>query len=274
MKKLACLAVLLPLIYLLAGLNSNSLTNTSGPPAGYTGSPFDAKTCGTGGGCHFINFKVKPGWITSNVPGTGYIPGFTYTITAKVINPIRNKFGFECSPQSSAGTQLGTLIVTNATETKLASSKYITHTAAGCGGSGSRTWTFNWKAPISGTGNVTFYGAFNASNANGSSSGDSIYTSNLLITEDPNVSIADLNAAGMRISLFPNPSSGKFSIRTPFNDNGSFVVRIVDAAGRIVSEENSTLSFMEADLSSLPKGVYYVVMEHGTDIVMEKIVLF
>ncbi len=52
-----------------------------GTDPGYTGSPGDSlKNCTA---CHGgIAFPVD-GWITSNIPSSGYVPGTTYTITAK-----------------------------------------------------------------------------------------------------------------------------------------------------------------------------------------------
>ena len=53
------------------------------------------------------------------------------------------------------------MIVTNAVEMKLVGGiKYITQIAGGVDGKGSRTWSFNWKAPVKGSGKLTFYGAF------------------------------------------------------------------------------------------------------------------
>src|SRR5204863_8988529 len=93
-------------------------------------------------------------------------------------------FGFEISPQSITGTLLGTLMITNTTETQLVgANKYVTHKLAGTTGAGSKTWNFNWTAPVAGTGNVTFYGAFNVANNSGNSSGDTIYKSTLVVSE-------------------------------------------------------------------------------------------
>jgi hypothetical protein len=124
------------------------------------------------------------GWITSNIPASGYVPGNTYNITATATRAGHVRFGFEVSPQSPTGVLLGTLIVTNTTETQLVgANKYITHKLAGTTGSGSKTWNFNWTAPVAGTGNVTFYGAFNCANNSGTSAGDTIFKSTLLVSE-------------------------------------------------------------------------------------------
>ena len=158
-------------------------SHTSGAPIMRTGSPGDGgATCKN---CHAGPTPVtEPGLITSDIPAYGYTAGQTYTITATVVRNGHTKFGFEISPQSSSGTLLGTMIVTNTTETQLiGSGKYITHKTGGVSGTNSRTWVFNWTAPAAGTGNVTFYGAFNITNAMNNSSGDTTVLSTLTVSE-------------------------------------------------------------------------------------------
>ncbi len=160
------------------------MTWGGGPPASHTGSPGDnGITCNTNG-CH-TGMATTPaiGWITSTVPLTGYVPGQIYTISATATQAGCIKFGFQISPQSLTGTYLGTLVVTSPTLTQIVGTKYIEQKAAGTvGSSGFHTWTFDWIAPAAGTGDVTFYGAFNCSNSNNSASGDHIYTSTLLVS--------------------------------------------------------------------------------------------
>ena len=168
-------------------LNNPTISNNAGAPAGRTGSPGDGGLTCAISGCHLPGPTpaTMAGWITSNIPGTGYVPGSTYTITATATRPGHVEFGFEISPQNNAGTLLGTLVVTNSTETQLVgANKYITHKLAGTSGpSGTKTWNFNWTAPVAGTGTVTFYGAFNVTNSNNNSSGDTIYKSTLVVSE-------------------------------------------------------------------------------------------
>src|SRR4029079_17212748 len=55
--------------------------------------------------------------------------------------------------------------------------QYIEHTAAGTfvGQQNSASWTFNWTAPPTDIGPVTFYAAGNQANNDGNTSGDYIY---------------------------------------------------------------------------------------------------
>jgi hypothetical protein len=131
--------------------SSDNPDHSNGAPAGYTGSPADAKNCTQ---CHGGSATTQAGLITSNIPAQGYTAGSSYTITVS-LSGSGNK-GFEVSPQTVAGALLGTLVA--GTGSKLVGSgKYCTHSAA-VGGS-SATWNFTWVAPVAGTGTVTFYGA-------------------------------------------------------------------------------------------------------------------
>ncbi len=126
-----------------------------GSPAGYTGSPGDAKNCTQ---CHGGTASSVTGWITSNIPPAGYTPGTSYTITVTVTGS--GKKGFEVSPQNLTGTLLGTLAAGSGSELA-GSGKYVTQSSGV--NSNPATWSFTWTAPAAGTGDVTFYGAFTVS---------------------------------------------------------------------------------------------------------------
>jgi Secretion system C-terminal sorting domain/SprB repeat len=166
--------------------NHNMLmSNSSGAVSGKAGDPAGGfATCTD---CHSgAAATPQNGWITANIPVAGYTPGTSYTITATAVSIGTTRFGFEISPQNASGTFLGTMALLTPTTTQLVGSNhYITHTSSGTTGTtGFHTWQFRWTAPASGSGPVTFYGAFNATNSNGGSSGDVIYTSQLTVSQE------------------------------------------------------------------------------------------
>lgn len=244
------IVVIVILIFTLfvSSYNNEVASSTSGAPASRTGSPGDNNlTCTT---CHSgPSATIISGMITSNIPASGYTPGNVYTITATIQRPGHSKFGFEVSPQSITGALLGTLMVTNTTETKLVgSSKYITHTSGGTGGAGgNRTWTFNWMAPSSGTGDVTFYGAFLATNSMNNSSGDSVFRSTLLVNEcmapgKPaaifgNTNVCSFSTNYYRIDSVPGATSYTWTIPTGWTLNS-----INDSISITTSEITGTIS--------------------------------
>ena len=175
--------LVLPFVFIL-------LANNSGSPGGRTGSVGDGgQTCT---GCHTGTAQNSTGWITTNIPVSGYAPGQTYTITVTGTHTGVVKFGFELTAENSIGTKVGTFVITNAAQTKLVNqNKAVTHQAAGTTPTGNtKTWSVNWTAPATGTGPVTFYAALNAANGNGGTGGDVIYkTTSTVQEQSPGVDV-------------------------------------------------------------------------------------
>jgi len=134
-----------------------SISLSTGSPGGKTGSPTDGVDCMQ---CHGVLSTSTQGNITSNIPPSGYVPGNIYNITA-VHNGagFGDPTGFEITcEENTSNTKTGIFFITNSNTTQLVNNgNAVTHTAAG---NSFMTWSFDWEAPLSGTGNVTFYGAF------------------------------------------------------------------------------------------------------------------
>lgn len=252
--------------------------NPTGAPAGASGSPADGGiTTGTcqRSSCHSGTPTAQADMITSNIPNTGYIAGQTYTITGTITVANKVKWGFQMSPQNNAGQLQGQIVVTNSTDTKIVSTKYITHKTAGTGGQGTRSWSFDWVAPAAGTGAVTFYGSFMAANNNGGDSGDLVFASNLTVQENT-TGINDMVASKPEVLVFPNPSNGAFSVAVAgaksaistkvFNTEGRLVYSNIypnNAAGKQVLDINGKLStgmyFVSVEAEGISKIVKMVV---------------
>ena len=122
------------IILFTLGLTHSIISSPDGAPSGYAyDKASNYRSCATSG-CHsgtavFADTSIAK--ITSNIPSTGYVPGQTYTFTATVNKPGYVRYGFQASPQDSAGNYKGTMIVTNTTKTKITGTKYITHTTSG-----------------------------------------------------------------------------------------------------------------------------------------------
>jgi hypothetical protein len=262
-------------------------TNVAGAPAGRAGSPFDfgGITCNISGCHNSFPLGSRPGWIISNIPGSGYVAGQTYTITATATSSSSCvRFGFEISPQTATGITAGTAIITNATQTKLAlstSTRWVTHTQTGSSAAatpGTKTWSFNWTAPASGTGTVTFYGAFNRTNNSGNSLGDSIFTSQLVVPENP-TAVWEESAQNFSFSVYPVPANESIFIRLKTNNNflpeieltdisGKIICKVSDAASSSVSEYTFNLNTRNID-----PGVYFIRIIGGSDVAVKKIII-
>lgn len=265
---LICILAVIGLV-LFQTSGNEAISNTSGSPAGRTGSPADGQTCATGS-CHAGSASASPTQIiTSNVPTSGYVPGQTYTITASVAQAGVSKFGFQISPQSSNGTLLGQLIITNTSQTKIVSTKYVTHQTAGTSGSGSKTWSFNWVAPAAGTGNVTFYGAFNFTNGNGQSNGDIVRTNTLVIPEASGVGIAEVQNDVFNATVFPNPADESINVRFTVTESSPVTLTLTDLKGSVVGSPNEyevvpgTQEITLVLPTGMQTGVYRMIIEQN-----------
>ncbi len=236
----------------LIGLGSNS---NSSAPAGYTGSPADGKTCGTNGGCHGGGTTTDNGMISTDIPSEGYTPGNEYTVTVTVAQAGVSKFGFSFSAQKDDGTQLGSL--TAGTETNIVSSKYMSHKPSSTSGSDQKAWTFKWTAPSSGTGDVSFYAAGNASDNMSNATGDNIYVAKAVVNEigadTSTTAIIEKKKSG--ISIYPNPAQSNVWIDLEHSETLS----IINLSGKVVKKIEASPGKNKVDITDLDFGVYQVV---------------
>lgn len=242
-------------------LLTSNMDFSGGSPGGKTGSPADGATCTQ---CHAGTASPVEAWITSDIPATGYMLGETYTITATGTHSGVNKFGFEVTAEDNSNAKTGTFIITNAGENKLTNDdNAVTHLPGGTTPNGdTKTWTFDWTAPAESTGDVTFYGAFNAANGNGANSGDVIYTSNYTVMEHA-VGVNEIGKQELEVSLYPNPFTEYFRVSMKDDDKQISSILIFNQAGSIVKQimasSNSSEWMIEA--SELNSGLYFLVLE-------------
>ena len=168
-----------------------------------TGSPGDGSSCTN---CHFggpVNGDTN---ITLNVPAT-YSPGTTYNLTldaSAVVTSNRN--GFHLTVEDQAGTKQGTFVAGSDTQ-NLSGSQTISHASASATG----VWSFQWTAPATNQGDLTFWSAINASNGNFSNgAGDVIYLNGF---DAPVLSSAELALA--QFQMYPNPTVDQLRVDLP-----------------------------------------------------------
>lgn len=176
-------AVLLPQISVIAS-STGPVAGSSGVPAA-GGNPAE-NTCVM---CH-TDFPLNPdnqGKMQLLGVPSAYVPGKSYELEVRVSHPEARRWGFQLT--AVAGADLhgsGTLTslpndkMTQTVAGLVAGRTYIEHgsvgKATGVGKNDGFSWKFIWTAPVPSEGPVTFYGAFNAANGDGSNAGDKIYT--------------------------------------------------------------------------------------------------
>jgi len=280
-KKILYSTLFVALIAIIFSINNEALTYSTGAPVtsgkGYTGSPSDGKTCATSG-CHTGSSVVsETGWIISNIPGSGYIPGSTYSFTATATAASVTRFGFQISPQNTSGVYQGTMVVTSTTTTQIVGTKYITHKTAGTPGTGSKAWSFDWKAPPADS--VIFYGAFNATNSNGSSSGDQIHTSKLTVHRDPTSGIGGIVYSENNMQIFPNPAIESAKVSLNFSESGNTKISAYDIQGKLVKifyndfAAPGHFSTIIPIIGTFTAGTYFIVVERNEENYLQKLIV-
>ena len=240
-----------------------AVTNPTGAPAGFTGSPSDGNSCAVAG-CHGASAQAGTGLFSINATNNQYVPGQEYVVSVSINGTGRK--GFQISPQNaSTGALMGTLVNTTtsgASGTQIVGSgKYITHiqgpTTNPC------SWSFKWIAPAAGSGPVTLYGAF----VNGRNTG--LRLQQITLTEGSATSVQDLNRI-RHFRVFPNPVLGdKFQISFQLERREWVQIGIFDITGRKIREicqellEPGQQQFTVETRQSFVPGLYFVQIEAG-----------
>ncbi|HRI27282.1 MAG TPA: T9SS type A sorting domain-containing protein [Chitinophagales bacterium] len=181
-------------------------TNSTQPPLGRTGAPTEL-TC-AGAGCHAGAPNTGSGSVNIIFSGDGtgsqYTPGNTYVIGVTLTGGIR--YGFEMVALNSSNQSVGTFIgnAPNLTGTGSQNNRqYIFHRNIPNPYTGN--FTFQWTAPATAEGPITFYAAGNAANGDLTGNGDFIYTKTLTINPVA-VGIDDPSTLpNSALAVYPNP---------------------------------------------------------------------
>jgi hypothetical protein len=218
-----------------------------GSPAGYTGSPGDAKDCVA---CHGGTTSFEAGWITSDIPPEGYMPGMTYNLTVTVSGS--GDKGFQVSPQDLSGNQLGTLVAGPGTHLN-GGTKYVNQNSKST--ANPATWAFQWVAPEAGTGEVTFYGAF---------------TVNKPVTKTSTLTVQENPAVPLEVTVTATPTS------ICIGDSSHLEVMVSGGSGSYTfswtSDPQGFTSIMQNPwVSPVETTTYYLEVSDGAGLVVDSI---
>jgi len=157
----------------------------------------------------------------------------------------------------TATEKVGTWTITSSSRTQLAGSGAVTHTTAGTAPAANpNSWTMDWTAPPSGSGDVRFFSAVNVSDNDGGTGGDMIYLS-VLSVHETNVGLAERfdEIVGQ---VYPNPAAENIYINLPRQSQ----LRVFDVTGREVLSTTASSESLTIDVSGFEKGVYYLQIHH------------
>ena len=273
------ITLLLPLIgFVFFGLNNQtSHSNASGPPIFNAGAP-GMSSCGNSNACHNTNeTNSGPGMasITFDSNTAQYNPNETYNLSVSVEQDNAARYGFQMVAFNEMGESIGNFITGSDENINVSTNgniQYIQHQSVGP--NNDNTFSFQWTAPDTLLGNITFYAAINAANGDGGPSGDFIYTVSQTITEfdidDPDnwaVGVETVNAANVKI--FPNPVKDQLVIQ---NIENIQQVLLYDAKGDLLQSYPENSSVLTIDVK-YPTGVYFLKIVTANKIVNQRIMI-
>lgn len=249
---------------------------SSNGKAGYTGSPGE-NYCTQ---CH-SDFPINSGggsaYINVNVTGGSYVPGQTYQVSVTVTHTGLGLFGLGVEALlNSNNTNAGTFVITNSTETqiKVANTKNnVVHKLNGGLASNTKTFNFNWTAPATDLGAVTFYVSGLASNNDGGTSGDYVYDATLLI-QSPTSGI-ESNSTTQDFNIYYNNVNHNIHISLINNENNKVMGTIYNIKGQKVSElfSETMIGSIERNFpisEKLQNGIYIIQIKQGNNIINKK----
>jgi hypothetical protein len=238
--KTNAIALLVIVTIYTVGTYSSVYARSGGPPDGRTGAPGES-TCATSG-CHGTSaLNAGAGSLTIDAPNP-YVPGTEYAVSVTLSDPVQSRWGFELTVLNADDEAAGTITLTNTNDTQFSTSggrTYIKHTSAGTspGTSSSRTWSFQWTAPPSDVGSITFYAAGNAANGNFSTSGDHIYISSAMsIPQTTGIGSEPVQASQPKLGPnYPNPFNPATTIPFTLHESSDVEITVYTLSGQLVS---------------------------------------
>lgn len=284
---------------LVGGISVIMLTsgkNGAGVESGYNATGSETGLGNTNGckagGCHgstaTTGITIAIELDSAGVATTHYVAGATYTVKITGTNTTSNslpKYGFQVScikdtvaqvTPVNAGTFATTGLPAGVRHTAPVASNFvcdlIEHSTplaptTGTGGTGTvYSTSFQWTAPASGTGPISFWAALNAVNNNNNVSGDDWNTTKLVVLERPATSeVASLSSINYG-TAFPNPVNNLLHLSLSNVHQGECTIRVFSIDGKIVTDrkmEITNAQQLDITTSLWAPGLYEVVIEQN-----------
>ena len=142
-----------------------------------------------------------------------YVPGETYSIGVEVTGTNQRGYGFQAIAQSGNSVAGEISLNSNSSSAEM-NGNYVQHSTRTTSGS----WVFDWVAPSSDIGEVTFSASGLATGGNNGTGGDDVYTvSSSIISQTPT------DFTGLFFSEYGEPDGGNHKYLEIYNGTGGVV---------------------------------------------------
>jgi hypothetical protein len=193
--------------------------------------------------------------VTINASGTG-LSGYGFQMIALRDNGNVDIKGFS-DPNNTNNYKLGT--ISNGRT-------YAEHANI----STPNTFDVAWKAPVAGTGDVTFYASGNGVNRNNGSSGDGADNGVLKVKEAQPTSVSNTMYQYPRnfVNVYPNPIFGRAVVQIEVINAGTWQAVLCDMAGKPIwsgqfDVKPGSNDFPFAPAADLSSGIYLLHLTNG-----------
>lgn len=251
------------------------LGNRSGALPSNTGAPGEF-TCGRSV-CHDVPANNGSGSVLIALENdmTTYAAGDTQTISITLEDSPTVRNGFQILALDESEENVGEWILTEPDLMQvidgfsgLQDRMYITHKEAGTSQS---SWSFDWVAPESNQGDITFYVSVMATNNNAENTGDTLYNLSKTIEFDDAVATSELIQYD-QFRVFPNPVQDWLQYEGTFEE--PIRATVYDASGKQLRVFDLVDQGQQMNMSSLKAGVYSLLFEFENGVLARKILKF
>ncbi len=209
-----------------------------------------------------------------------YTPNQVYYLRLKATHA-RPVYGFQLTADDTAGigSDIGNFTILDTTNTSLVNigvyGIYVGHHNA----TQNNEWTFEWTAPATNIGPITFYWAGNDADGIDSSlvNGDTIYLAQKTILATPGTSISGSSNELSDMSIFPAVCSNNFELQFNLLSGNHVKGQMLGIDGQVVHQVlDETLSpgnyHRDVDISYLVSGIYLLKVQAGTAYLVKKFI--
>ncbi|MCB0516999.1 MAG: choice-of-anchor V domain-containing protein [Chitinophagales bacterium] len=248
------------------------------PPPLNSGAPGQS-SCNANG-CHAVTPNSASGNVQIVSAATdGYASNKTYAMNINISDNTAQRFGFQMVALDGEGNSSGSFIAGSDNKTALqtqAGLQFINH--KNTPNPSASTFSFQWLAPGTDTGPITFYAAANAANGNGSSTGDHIYTNSLVLQPKIYTGINNINTTQLAWQVSPNPITDFLQLDIYTASSKNFTLKMVDLQGKLIQEWRNIKAnnhFSEKfSVQEAPAGIYFLQLSNGKFAQTQKVVKF
>lgn len=252
--------------------------------AGYTGSSGES-TCLNCHNSYALNSGGGSVIARSNMINWQYEPGQTYTIEVVVSRSGNHLFGLGFEAIDQTNQNAGTLLVSDAAHTQIksrtinsVSRRNIVHTLNGGAGIDSAVFSFQWTAPLTNIGDLSFSFCGLASNAANNEAGDYVYRGEQLVSAMQTTGIAN-DQDSKNMLIVQNPCIDKLKISYTLSKPGTVGMALYAIDGKLIKnlvsieQQAGTFSQTLEGLDAYPRGIYLLKALLNGKALSEKIVL-